>query len=92
LLARLKGEAMAYTGVVPKGKIMEIYPDIEKLKLAVGHDFNNGENAYIVNLKNGAEELTTLRGKMDADDCMDGTTCACLDAQIGQFIKHVEML
>jgi hypothetical protein len=88
----MKGEAMGYTNVALKSKIVEMYPDIEKFKFAVGLDFDKDKNAYIVTLRKGAKELTTLLEKKDADDCMDGIKCVYLGVQIAQFIKNFEML
>ena len=83
---------MGFTNVALKDKILEMYPDIERFRLAVGHDFNKGGNAYIVKLKKGAKALATLLEKKDADNCMDGIKCVCLGVKIGQFIKNFEML
>jgi hypothetical protein len=83
---------MGYTNVALKDKIMEMYPDIEKFKLAVSLDFDKEKNAYIVKLKKGGKELTTHLEKKDADDCMDGIKCVYLGVQIGQFIKNFELL
>jgi hypothetical protein len=71
---------------------MEMYPDIEKFKIAVSLDFDKEKNAYIVKLKKGCKELTTPLEKKDADDCMDGIKCVYLGVQVGQFVKNFEML
>lgn len=39
---------MGYTNVASKDKIMEMYTEIEKFKLAVSLDFDKEKNAYIV--------------------------------------------
>jgi hypothetical protein len=83
---------MGYTNVALKDKIMEMYPDIAKFKLAVSLDFDKEKNAYIVKLKKGAKELTTYHEIKDADDCMDGIKCVYLGVQVGQFIKNFEVL
>jgi len=79
---------MGYTNIALKDKIMEMYPDIEKLKLSCSLDFDKDKNAYIVKLKKGMKELTTHLEKKDADACMDGIKCVYLGVQVGQFIKN----
>ncbi len=83
---------MGYTNVALKDKIMEMYPDIEKLGISVGLDFSPEKNAYTVKFKKGQHELTTHLEKKDADECMDGIKCVYLGVQVGQFIKNFEIL
>jgi hypothetical protein len=87
-----KGEAMGYTNVALKDKIMEMYPEIVKYGITASLDFDRDKNAYIIKFKKGAKELTTHLEKKDADACMDGIKCVYLGVQVGQFIKNFEML
>ncbi|MEW6585322.1 MAG: hypothetical protein AB1442_06880 [Nitrospirota bacterium] len=82
---------MGYTNVALKEKILEMYPEIGKNGIAVGLDFNEAKNAYIVTFKKDHQELTTHLEKKDADDCMGGIKCVYLGVQIGQFIKNFEI-
>jgi len=83
---------MGYSNVALKDKIMEMYPDIEKHGIAVGLDFSNEKNAYVVKFKKSKHELTTHLEKRDADECMNGIKCVYLGVQIGQFIKNFEII
>ena len=81
---------MGYTMVALKDKIMEMYPEIEKHGISVSLSFDEQKNAYVVQFKKGAQELTTHLEKKDADDCMNGIKCVYLGIQIEQFIKNFE--
>jgi hypothetical protein len=81
---------MGYTMVALKDKIMEMYPEIEKHGISVSLSFDEHKNAYVVQFKKGAQELTTHLEKKDADDCMNGIKCVYLGVQIEQFIKNFE--
>ena len=81
---------MGYTNVGLKDKIMQMYPEIEKHRIAVSLDFSEEQNAYIVKFKKGSDELTTHLDKKDADQCMNGSNCVYLGIQVGEFIKNFE--
>ena len=81
---------MAYTNVALKDKILGMYPEIPEHKLAVGLDFDEQKNAYIITFKRDRELLTTHLEKRDADDCMNGIKCVYLGVQVAQFIKNFE--
>lgn len=81
---------MGYTIVALKDKIMEMYPEIKQHGISVSLSFDEQKNAYIVQFKKGAHELTTHLEKKDADECMNGIKCVYLGVQIGQFIKNFE--
>ena len=81
---------MQYTNADLKDKIMEMYPEIESHDVAVGLDFNEGKNAYVLIFKRGSEILTTHLEKNDADECMNGIKCVYLGVQVAQFIRNFE--
>ena len=81
---------MGYTQVALEDKIMEMYPDIRKYGIAVGLEFDERKNAYIVKFKKDRQELTTHLEKKDADDCMENIKCVYLGVQVAQFIKNFE--
>jgi len=83
---------MGYTNVALKDKIAEMYPEIGKLGISVGLDFDSAKNAYVVTFKKDAHELMTHLEKKDADDCMDGVKCVYLGVQVAQFIKNFGLL
>lgn len=79
---------MAYTNVALKEKILEMYPEIEQQKIAVGLAYSEEKNAYIVTFSTETGRLTTHLEKKDADECMNGMKCVYLGVQIAQFIKN----
>lgn len=81
---------MKYTNVALKEKIMDMYPEIKAHNVAVGLDFDEGKNAYVLTFKRGAETLTTRLEKNDADECMNGVKCVYLGVQVAQFINNFE--
>ncbi len=81
---------MGYTIVALKGKIMEIYPEVQQHNISVGLYFSEENNAFVVKFKKDLHELETYLDKKDADECMDGVKCIHLGVKIGEFIKNFE--
>lgn len=81
---------MAYSLESLKAKIVDFYPEIDKHGLETSLSFDQGKNAYIVQLQKGEHILTTHLEKADADSCMEGNKCIYLGVQIGQFVKNFE--
>ncbi len=79
---------MGYTIVGLKEKILEMYPEIEKLKVVSTLTFDEAKNAYVLKLSKGAHELGTFIDKADADKCMDGIQCVALGVQVRQFLEN----
>jgi hypothetical protein len=79
---------MGYTVVGLKTKILEMYPEIEKLKVISSLTFDEGKNAYVLKLTKGPHELSTYIDKVDADRCMDGHVCVSLGVQVRQFLEN----
>ncbi|HMK48487.1 MAG TPA: hypothetical protein VK435_00405 [Thermodesulfovibrionales bacterium] len=82
---------MGYTQVALEQKILEMYPEIRKHGIAVGMNFDESKNAWILKFKKDGKELTTHLEKKDADDCMNDIKCIYLGVQVEQFIKNFEM-
>ncbi|HMK56209.1 MAG TPA: hypothetical protein VK448_06205 [Dissulfurispiraceae bacterium] len=81
---------MGYTQVALEQKILEMYPEIRKHGIAVGMNFDESKNAWILKFKKADKELTTHLEKKDADDCMNDIKCIYLGVQVEQFIKNFE--
>jgi hypothetical protein len=79
---------MGYTVVGLKTKVLEMYPEIEKMKVIPSLTFDEGKNAYILKLTKGPHELSTYIDKADADRCMDGHVCVSLGVQVRQFLEN----
>jgi hypothetical protein len=81
---------MAYSDEALIAKIREMYPEISLHGIAVGLDFSQVKNAYVVTFRKDDHELTTHLEKKDADDCMNNIKCVYLGVQVGQFLKNFE--
>ena len=79
---------MGYTVVGLKTKILEMYPEIEKLGVIPSQTFDDEKKAYLQKLKKGVHELGTYIDKPDADRCMDGHVCVALGVQVRQFLEN----
>jgi len=79
---------MGYTVVGLKTKILEMYPEIEKLGVIPSLTFDDDKKAYLLKLKKGVHELGTYIDKADATRCMDGHVCVSLGVQVRQFLEN----
>jgi hypothetical protein len=79
---------MAYSDEALIAKIREMYPEILLHGIAVGLDFSQVKNAYVVTFRKDDHELTTHLEKKDADDCMNNIKCVYLGVKVGQFLKN----
>jgi hypothetical protein len=86
----LKEVMMGYTKVALEDKILEMYPEIKEIGIAVSLNFDDSKNAYIVRFKKDDHELTTHLEKKDADECMNNIKCVYLGVQVEQFIKNFD--
>ena len=82
---------MGYSVVGLKDRIQEMYPEIERHKLAMNLVLDTEKDAYVVTLRREGHELTTHLERRDADDCMNGIKCVSLGVQIEQFITNFEL-
>ncbi len=78
---------MGYTIVGLKEKILEMYPEINKMGVVSTLTFDEEKGAYMLKLKKGSHELGTYIDKPDATRCMDGQVCVSLGLQIRQFLE-----
>jgi hypothetical protein len=79
---------MGYTIVGLKTKILEMYPEIEKLGVVSSLTFDDEKKAYVLKLKKGVHELSTYIDKADATRCMEGHVCVALGVQVRQFLDN----
>lgn len=79
---------MGYTVVGLKTKILEMYPEIEKLGVVSSLLYDEEKKVYFLKLKKGVHELGTYIDKADADRCMDGHVCVTLGIQVRQFLDN----
>lgn len=79
---------MGYTIVGLKEKILEMYPEIQKLGVVSTLTFDDEKKTYVLKLHKGQHELSTFIDKVDADKCMDGHVCVSLGVQVRQFLEN----
>jgi hypothetical protein len=79
---------MAHTIKELKGKIHEMYPDIDKFGVTSSLSFDKGKKAYVLELKKEEHHLATYIDKEDADKCLNNIECIHLGVQIGQFLDN----
>lgn len=82
---------MGYSIVGLKDRIQEMYPEIERHKLAMNLVLDTEKDAYVITLRREGRELTTHLERRDADDCMNGIKCVSLGVQIEQFMANFEL-
>ncbi|HEX9882978.1 MAG TPA: hypothetical protein VGA79_03335 [Desulfobaccales bacterium] len=83
------GEAtMGYAVVGLKTKVLEIYPEIEKMKVIPSLTFDEAKKPTFFNLTKGVPELSTYIDKGNADRCMDTHVCVSLGVRVRQFLEN----
>jgi deoxycytidine triphosphate deaminase len=70
-------------------KIKEIYPDIGECGIDVKVDYDQENNAWVVDLKKDQHELKTFLESDDAETCMLGKQCIGLGIQIAQLKDNI---
>ncbi|MDF1614432.1 hypothetical protein [Desulfurivibrio dismutans] len=73
-------------------KIKEVFPDIGACGIEVKVDYDNDNQAWVVDLKRDNHELKTFLEEPEAQQCMEGKQCVSLGLQIGQLKKNIEQL
>ena len=71
-------------------KIKEIYPDIGQCGIDVDVTFDEVNQRWAVDLKNGPHQLRTYLEKGDAELCLQGKQCVSLGIEISQLRDNVE--
>lgn len=74
------------------GKIKSIFPEIGACGIDVKVDYDQGNKAWVVDLKKDSHQLKTFLEENEARQCMDGKQCVSLGLQIAQLRKNIEML
>jgi hypothetical protein len=73
-------------------KIRGIYPDIGECGIDVDVEYDEGEKAWIVDLKKDNHELKTHLEPAEADQCMEGKQCVSLGLQVAQLKANIERM
>jgi hypothetical protein len=81
---------LSYTKETLGKKLIAMYPQISEHDISMDFDFNDSENAWVIDFKKGPHELKSFLDKKDADDCIEGIKCVYLGVKIGEFVKNFE--
>lgn len=73
-------------------KIKSIYPDIGECGIDVDVKYDEGQKAWVVDLKKDQVELKTFLEPDEANQCMDGKQCVSLGMQIAQLRSNIERM
>jgi hypothetical protein len=73
-------------------KIIELYPDIGQCGIDVNVEYDQDQNAWVVDLKKDKIELKTFLEEGDAEKCMLGEQCVSLGIEIAQLKGNIERM
>ena len=73
-------------------KIRSIYPDIGECGIAVNVEYDETNNRWVVDLKQGERELKTFLEDGDAEKCLNGIQCVSLGVEIAQLRGNIERM
>ncbi len=71
-------------------RIKSLYPDLGECGIDVQVNFDQGKEAWVVDLKKDQHELKTYLEPNDADTCMAGKQCVGLTLQISQLVSNIK--
>ena len=73
-------------------KIRSIYPDIGECGIAVKVEYDENNKRWVVDLKQGGQELKTFLEDGDAEKCLNGIQCVSLGVEIAQLKGNIERM
>ena len=73
-------------------KISELYPDIGECGIDVDVEYDEEQQAWVVDLKKDKYELKTFLEDNDAELCMIGKQCVSLGIEIAQLRANIERM
>ena len=73
-------------------KIRELYPDVGQCGIDVDVNYDDGQKAWVVNLKKDQRQLRHYLEDTDADLCMQGRQCVSLGLEIAQLRDNIGQL
>ncbi len=73
-------------------KIKAVFPEIGTCGIDLKVDYDQQNQAWVVDLKKGSHELKTFLEETEAQQCMEGKQCVSLGLQIGQLRQNIEQL
>ncbi len=73
-------------------KIRELYPDIGQCGIDLNVDYDEGQKAWVVDLKKDRHQLKHYLENEDAELCMLGKQCVSLGLEIAQLKDNIQQL
>jgi hypothetical protein len=73
-------------------KIKAVYPDIGEYGKDLRIDFDEGQHAWVVDLKEGRKHLKTYLEEKDAEVCVEKNKCIGLGLLIGQLRDNLKVM
>lgn len=73
-------------------KIRGLYPDIGQCGIDVNVDYDQEQEAWVVDLKKDQHELKTFLEEGDAEKCMLGQQCVGFGIEIAQLRANIERM
>lgn len=73
-------------------KIRTLYPDIGECGIDVDVEYDEGQKAWVVDLKKDRLKLKTFLEQGDAEQCMEGKQCVSLGLEIAQLRDNIAKL
>jgi hypothetical protein len=73
-------------------KIRELYPDVGQCGIEVDVNYDDAQQAWVVNLKKDQHQLKHYLEDTDADLCMQGKQCVSLGLEIAQLRDTIAQL
>mgnify|MGYP000158477541 FL=1 len=71
-----------------KGKILNIYPELDQFGLSLDLAFDENKDAWIATVTKGEHQLSTHLEEQDVESCLQGGECYHFGIQLGRFIRN----
>jgi hypothetical protein len=71
-------------------QIRDIYPEVGECGIDVDVEYDEGQGAWVVELKKDEHQLKTHLETPDAHACMEGKQCVSLGMQISQLVSNIK--
>ncbi len=81
---------MGYTQVALEDRLLEMYPELSRHKIALSLASDDERDAWVVRFRKGGHSRYAFLDKKDADGCMDGQQCLYLGVLIDQYVRDLE--
>ncbi|MBU0480082.1 MAG: hypothetical protein KKG47_03155 [Proteobacteria bacterium] len=73
-------------------KITQIYPDIGACGINLDVQYDDGKEAWMVDLSKNHHHLQTRLEMDEAEKCLAGKQCVSLGIQVSQLVNNIDQL